>query len=145
MKTEVVTKPSKPTYSGNSYIRKLQEWLNKVYKADLVVDGIYGPNTKKAALKALQTESNRQFGAKLVVDGIWGHKTKSAIRTVSRGAEGNITQIIQGMLYCLGYDPKGFDGIYGNNTFYAVKKFQDDKNLSIDGLCGRNTFAEMFD
>ncbi|MGQ4666537.1 peptidoglycan-binding domain-containing protein [Metabacillus halosaccharovorans] len=125
-------------------MKKFQEWLNKVYKAGLVVDGIYGPKTKKAALKALQTELNRQFGAKLAVDGIWGPKTKAVIRTVGEKAKGNITRIIQGMLYCLGYNPKGFDGIFGNGTEAAVRAYQKDHVLSVDGVVGENTFDKMF-
>lgn len=139
VKSEVVKKPS-----GNSFIRKFQEWLNKTYKYNLVVDGIYGPKTKKAALMALQTELNKQYGAGLKVDGIWGSKTKAAIRTVSRGAKGNITRIIQGMLYCLGFDPKGFDGDFGNGTLYAVMAFQKKNKLTEDGLAGKATFEKMF-
>ncbi|WP_299090319.1 peptidoglycan-binding protein [uncultured Metabacillus sp.] len=130
--------------NGNSYIKKFQQWLNQEYNVGLVVDGIYGPKTKAAAIKALQTEFNKQFGAQLVVDGKWGPKTKAAVRTISRGAKGSITRIIQGMLYSLGYDPKGFDGIFGDNSFYAVRKFQGDKKLTVDGLCGKNTFNEIF-
>lgn len=48
------------------------------------------------------------------------------------------------MLYCLGYDPKGFDGIFGNGCESAVKAFQDDHNLSVDGVVGQNTLDEMF-
>lgn len=146
VKTEVVTHPSKtnPTSTGNSFIKKFQDWLNKTYKCNLVVDGIYGPKTKKVALMALQTELNKQFGAGLKVDGIWGPKTKAAIRTVSRGAKGNITRIIQGMLYCLGFDPKGFDGIFGNGSYYAVIAFQKKNKLAQDGIVGRNTFEKMF-
>jgi len=81
----------------------------------------------------------------LAVDGIWGSKTKSAIRTVVRGAEGNITRNIQGMLYSMGYDPKGFDVIFGNGCETAVKAFQDDhQNISGDGVVGKNTFARCF-
>ncbi|PAD69954.1 hypothetical protein CHH83_05990 [Bacillus sp. 7586-K] len=146
VKTEVVKTPSKPkpTYTGNSFIKKFQDWLNKTYKFNLVVDGIYGLKTKKAALMALQTELNKQFGAGLNVDGIWGPKTKAAIRTVSRGAKGNITGIIQGMLYCLGFDLKGFDGVFGNGTLNAVMAFQKKMGLTEDGKVGRSTFKVLF-
>ncbi|MBO1515654.1 peptidoglycan-binding protein [Metabacillus bambusae] len=146
VQSKPVNKPNSSTSkpSGNSYIKKFQQWLNTFYKADLVIDGVYGPKTKAAAIKALQTELNRQFNAGLVVDGKWGPKTHSAIRTASKRAEGNITRIIQGMLYCLGYDPKGFDGDFGNGCDAAVREFQDDENLSIDGRVGKNTFSKMF-
>ncbi|XQY90633.1 peptidoglycan-binding protein [Metabacillus sp. HB246100] len=141
VKNEVITEPS---FSGNTNILAFQKWLNAAYNAGLKTDGLYGPKTKAAATKALQTECNKQFGAKLVVDGIWGPKTKAAVRTVRKGAKGNITRIIQGMLYCLGYDPKGFDGIFGNGCDAAVRAFQVDHNLSVDGLSGQNTFYKMF-
>ncbi len=140
VKTEVVV--NKPV--NENKISTFQSWLNTNYKAGIKVDGLYGPKTKKAALMALQTELNKQFGAGLKVDGIWGPKTKAAIRTVSRGAKGNITRIIQGMLYCLGFDPKGFDGDFGNGSYYAVMAFQKKNNLTQDGLAGRNTFEKMF-
>ncbi len=139
VKTEVVTNP-KP----KGKIETFQNWLNQTYKTGIKSDNLYGPKTKKAALMALQTELNRQFNAGLIVDGIWGPKTKAAIRTVSRGAKGNITRIIQGMLYCLGFDPKGFDGIFGNGSYYAVMAFQKKNKLTQDGLVGRNTFEKMF-
>ncbi|WP_338788829.1 peptidoglycan-binding protein [Metabacillus sp. FJAT-53654] len=125
-------------------ISVFQSWLNTNYKAGIKVDGLYGPKTKAATLKALQTELNKQFDAQLVVDGKWGPRTKSAIRTVKKGAKGNITRIIQGMLYCLGYNPKGFDGIFGDGCESAVEVFQDDNSLSSDGIVGRNTFSKMF-
>ena len=125
-------------------IATFQDWLNDNYKTGIKEDGLYGPKTKRAALKALQTELNKQYKVGLVVDGIWGPKTKGAIRTVSRGTKGAIPRIVQGMLYCHKQDPKGFDGIFGDNSFYAVKKFQGANNLTVDGLCGRNTFEKMF-
>lgn len=139
VKTVVVHAPI-----NENKISTFQSWLNTRYKAGIKVDGLYGPQTKKAALKAFQTEFNREYHAHLVVDGIWGPKTKSAIRTVSRGAKGSIVKIIQGMLYCLCYDPKGLDGIFGDDTFYAVRGFQGDKKLTVDGLVGKNTFSAMF-
>lgn len=140
VKTEVVV--NKPV--NENKISTFQSWLNINYKVGIKVDGLYGPKTKSAALKALQTELNTQFGARLVVDGIWGNQTKSAIRTVREGARGSITRIIQGMLYSLKYDPKGFDGIFGNGCETAVKSFQKDKGLTADGLVGKNTFQAMF-
>lgn len=142
VKTEVVKKPSVST--GNSNIKSFQTWLNTNYKTGLALDGIYGAKTKKAAVIAYQTELNTQFGARLVVDGIFGKNTKNKSRSVKKGARGNLTRIIQGMLYCLKYDPKGFDGIFGSGCEAAVKSFQGNKKLSKDGIVGANTFEAMF-
>lgn len=151
VKTEVVTSPkatkpsaSKPKQTGDATIRSIQSTLNSRYKAGLSVDGIYGPNTKKALIKGYQTELNRQYGAKLAVDGVWGTKTKSATRTVRKGASGNITYILQAVLYCLGHNPKGVDGKFGANTESAVKSFQKAKGLAVDGIAGKNTFEGAF-
>lgn len=148
VKTEVVTAPkptaSKPKQTGDATIRSIQSTLNSRYKAGLSVDGIYGPNTKKALIKGYQTELNRQYGAKLAVDGVWGTKTKSATRTVRKGASGNITYILQAVLYCLGHNPKGVDGKFGANTESAVKSFQKAKGLAVDGIAGKNTFEGAF-
>ena len=143
-KTEVKTEVVVNTPVNENKITIFQDWLNDNYKTGIKEDGLYGPNTKKAALKALQTELNKQYKAGLKVDGLWGPKTKNAIRTVSRGAKGAISRIVQGMLYCHKQDPKGFDGIFGDNSFYAAKKFQGANGLTVDGLCGKGTFEKMF-
>lgn len=132
-----------PTPGGNEQIKDIQNWVN-TYGTDIAVDGIFGPNTKKAIVKVYQTELNRQFNAGLVVDGIWGTNTRNATRTVKRGARGNITKSIQAMLICKGYNTNGFDGIYGSGTENAVKSFQRNNELSVDGIFGKNTGAKLF-
>ena len=45
---------------------------------------------------------------------------------------------IQSDLYDLGYTDVGTpDGYYGKNTETAVKAFQKDNNLSVDGIFGK--------
>lgn len=129
---------------NDNVIDDFQAWLNKTYSLKIGVDGIYGPATKKAAIKGLQKEFNKQFGAKLKVDGIWGPATQSACEVVKKNAKGNITQLIQGMLYSKGYDAGGFDGIFGSGCEAAVKKFQKAKKLSADGQVGEKTFKALF-
>ena len=107
------------------------------------VDGIYGPNTKKALVAGLRTELNAQFGRGLTVDGIWGPKTKAACVTVRKNAEGNITYILQSALYCNGFNPGNIDGIFGDNTLSAVRSFQSAKGISVDGAAGKNTFEKL--
>ena len=106
--------------------------------------GSIGPKTHKALVIGLQIELNRQFDRGLDVDGIFGPATKAACVNVRRGAVGNITQLIQSMLYCRGYNPNGIDGIFGSGTEAAVKAFQRDNGLSADGIVGKNTFEKLF-
>ena len=77
------------------------------------------------------------------MDGIWGAKTRAACVNVKQGASGNLTRIIQGTLYCRGYDPKGFDGIFGTGCAAAVKSFQSAQGLTADGIVGANTWASL--
>lgn len=46
---------------------------------------------------------------------------------------------LQKNLNTLGYSCGGVDGIYGVNTAEAVRKFQRDKKLSVDGIAGALT------
>ncbi|MFF2591042.1 peptidoglycan-binding protein [Peribacillus butanolivorans] len=112
--------------------------------ARIVVDGFYGPNTKKALIKGFQRELNKQYSAKLKVDGKWGPNTKAASPIIREGANGNITYILQAVLYSEGYNPNGVDGIFGSGTKSAVKVFQKANGLPADGIAGENTFAKLF-
>jgi peptidoglycan LD-endopeptidase CwlK len=134
----VTPAPAPSSTTGDAQIRKFQAWLNDKYKAGLAVDGIFGPKTKKAALKAFQ----REVGT--TADGIWGPKTRAATKTIKLNAKGDLVMIAQGMLYCRGYDPKGLDGIYGKNTASATKRFQKAHGLTQDGIIGKNTFEKLF-
>ncbi|MCB0174084.1 MAG: peptidoglycan-binding protein [Anaerolineae bacterium] len=62
---------------SNSYIRWVQQSLNKILGLRLVVDGIVGPKTR-SAIRSFQ----QKYG--LVVDGIVGPKTEAAIKAASR-------------------------------------------------------------
>jgi len=61
------------------------------------------------------------------------------------GSKGRGVEEIQKILLKLGYKlPKfGADGDYGNETKTAVKKFQEDHNLTIDGIVGISTAKKL--
>lgn len=142
--SKAIYSPAPPKPSGNTTIKYIQETLNQRYNTGLNVDGYYGPNTKKGLVKGLQHELNVQFKAGLVEDGIFGARTKASCPIVRKGASGNITWLIQSMLYCKGYSTNGIDGIYGDGTFNAVCNFQKNNGLIADGICGKNTFEKLF-
>ena len=52
---------------------------------------------------------------------------------------------MQAMLDRLGYDlgPYGIDGDFGRATEAAVKSFQSDHRLAVDGICGPATWTEL--
>ncbi len=124
-------------------VKTVQIWLNKTYGLKLDVDGIYGTETNKALVKGLQKVLNVKFGAKLTVDGIFGAKTKAAIRPCKKGDRGGYPSILQAFLICHGYDTGGFDGDFGTQTENAVKAFQKNKGLYVDGIAGKATFAKL--
>lgn len=134
--------PSAPT-TPNSSVGQVQQWLNNTYGTGLAVDDMYGPKTKAGLTKALQTELNKQYYRGLVVDGEWGPKTRAACIVVKRNARGNITQTLQGCLICRGYNTGGFDGIFGDATYTAVRSFQASRGLATDGEAGPNTFGAL--
>ena len=136
------TGESKPSQEKRK-IAIIQTSLNEKYGLNISVDNIYGNETKKALVKGLQTELNKQFGSKLAVDGIFGTNTYNACINVRRGAEGNITWLIQSMLICKLFNINEA-GIFGPATESAVREFQKRNGLSQDGIVGKNTFSKLF-
>lgn len=131
------------TGAKGSTLKSVQTWLNSSYKANLSVDGVYGPKTKAALVRALQTELNKS-GARLDVDGEFGPKTRAACRTLYQGTSGALVRVLQGGLIGFGFDTNGFDGIYGSGTKAAVTAFQRSKGIGVDGIAGPQTFNAMF-
>ena len=121
---------------------EIQNQLNEFCDADLDVDGYFGKLTKSALIKALQMHLNKS-GAYLVVDGIWGPKTKKACRYVHHGSNGTLVNIRQAALYGKCYDPNGLDGSFGNGWEAAVVKYQSNDGLEADGVAGRETFGTL--
>lgn len=121
----------------------IQEWLNNKYGFNIAQDNMVGPKTRSALIEALQTELNMQFNKGLSIDGAFGPKTKQACINVRKGAQGNITMLIQCALFIKGYNTT-MNKIFDTTTENIVKQFQADKGLSVDGIVGKNTFEKLF-
>lgn len=132
-----------PAKEVRGQIATIQETLNSRYGLNIGVDNIYGNETRKALVKGLQTELNKQYNRGLVVDGIFGKNTYNACVNVRKGAEGNITWLIQAMLVCHSFDI-AVDGIFGIATERAVREIQSRNGLAVDGIVGKNTFNKLF-
>jgi hypothetical protein len=65
--------------------------------------------------------------------------------TLRKGSKGTAVSEMQTMLLKLGYDlgPCGIDGDFGKSTDAAVRSFQSDHRLTVDGICGAATWAEL--
>lgn len=67
-------------------------------------------------------------------------------RILGRGSRGKDVEFVQGILDDLGYDlgSYGIDGKFGSSTANAVKQYQKDKELKVDGIVGPETYGSLF-
>ena len=65
--------------------------------------------------------------------------------TVRKGSKGEDVTLLQTYLYKLGYGLGvwGIDGDFGRDTEMAVKNFQSDHKLTVDGVCGPMTWDAL--
>lgn len=62
---------------------------------------------------------------------------------LGRGSAGSDVRDLQSRLIQLGYDTGPLDGKFGSRTESAVRKFQKDYGLKVDGIAGQQTIAEI--
>lgn len=63
--------------------------------------------------------------------------------TLRRRSVSNYVLIAQDDLNTLGYRTGGLDGIFGTQTFNAVKAYQTQVGLTVDGIVGCNTWRSL--
>ena len=66
---------------------------------------------------------------------------------LSRGSKGEDVRKMQQSLMDAGYDvgSSGADGKYGPATESAVRRYQKNNGLSVDGIAGNNTLGKLYD
>lgn len=64
-------------------------------------------------------------------------------RALSSGSKGSEVKELQQKLTQLGYQLGKVDGIYGEKTEAAVKRFQKNRGLKADGVAGKETIKEL--
>lgn len=68
-------------------------------------------------------------------------------RNLKRYVTGDDVRWVKDYLFSTGYYTDGIKGItnnrFGNDTYKAVKKFQEKYNLVVDGIVGKNTFGKI--
>ena len=118
------------------------ERIGKLATADMQKSG-----TKKAGIKVLQTAMNLDYKAGLKVDGLWGTKTSNALKghTVRKGEKQYMVTALEILLMLKGYNANGVEspGVFGSGLQTAVKDYQKDHGLSVDGIAGYNTFKSL--
>ena len=69
--------------------------------------------------------------------------TTSGYPTLRRGAVSTYVLVLQDALNVLGYTTYTLDGRFGANTERAVRAFQSNFGLSVDGIVGCNTWKKL--
>lgn len=74
-------------------------------------------------------------------------KTELGSRNLKKGSEGDDVKELQEKLIALGYDlgKYGADGDFGSATLTAVKAFQKDHGLTVDGIFGKKSYAALIE
>ena len=69
--------------------------------------------------------------------------TTGGFPQLKRGSVSNYVCIVQDDLNTLGFSTGGLDGIFGTKTQEAVRKYQQNTGLSVDGIVGCNTWRGL--
>lgn len=141
------TKPETPSTSVNQIVKDGQIHARNFAAPGLNADGIRGANTIKAGIKVLQQAMNLDYGAGLALDGIWGSKSEAALgtHTVRRGERQYMVTALQILLMLKGYYPNGVEnpGHFGEGCEKAVRQYQKDHGIGVDGVAGYKTFKSL--
>lgn len=72
-----------------------------------------------------------------------GSSSTKSSGTLKKGSKGDNVKALQNALNSLGYGNLAVDGVMGNQTVNALKKFQQDSGLSADGVFGSKTQSAL--
>lgn len=129
--------------SQGEAVRQLQQALKDLHYQPGTVDGQFGAATE-SAVSAFQKDKG------IHVDGVVGEITWLNIDeadtrnpTIRRGSTGNPVRRAQKRLSLAGYDTGGVDGLFGAGTEAAVRRLQAERRLTVDGVVGPQTWAQI--
>lgn len=140
-----------PQIDSENPVKIAQKWLVDMgYSVGSYgIDGVRGKDTIAALTRCLQKTLNA-YGAGLEVDGIYGEKTAAAYDEygpVDKDCKRTcLIQITQAALLAMGYSvgDYGIDGVCGNDTDSAIRLFQKQHELEVDGKAGKLTGYKLF-
>lgn len=72
-----------------------------------------------------------------------GNTVTVTLNVLKNGSKGTNVKALQILLNGKGYNCGTADGDFGAKTFTAVKKFQTNKKLSVDGIVGADTWKAL--
>lgn len=75
--------------------------------------------------------------------GLIGLSQRAEAAAYRQGSSGTVVTQIQKKLAAEGYYKASIDGIYGSRTAAAVRRYQQDRGLRVDGICGPETLGAL--
>jgi peptidoglycan hydrolase-like protein with peptidoglycan-binding domain len=127
--------PLKQTTENNTIV-------NQAQTASFVESLVASENTLKVNSRRYRRRfTNRRSGYQVVTAVSYSY-TNQALPTLSFGTEGVAVRALQRLLSYNGYAVR-VDGVFGALTEAAVKSFQNQRSISVDGIVGRNTWLEL--
>jgi len=109
------------------------QYLLRYHGQNIPADGLFGPVTRQAVMN-FQTQKG------LVVDGMVGAQTWPALvegLVIQNGSSGDAVRAAQHLLLVkFGYLDVVVDGLFGPVTEAAVKSYQTNHGLVVDGMVG---------
>lgn len=135
--------------STGEKVRQLQQDLTALgyYYGD--VSGHYGSLTQAAVKKFQKAKGIGQDGIagtstlNAIAKALGGSGASTGSTSLREGDKGSAVLELQTMLKELAYYYGDLTGSFGNLTERAVRKFQDDHDLTVDGIAGAKTIALM--
>ena len=121
-------------------MRDLQDALKALGYDPGPLDGVFGAKTENAVKKFQQARE-------IAADGVVGRVTWINIDEADQshpvlrvGSIGLPVRRLQSRMSAVGFNTGGIDGRFGTTTEAAVKQLQQNFNLSVDGVVGRQTW-----
>ena len=126
--------------STDPAVKDLQEALKTLGFDPGPIDGVFGGQTENAVKQFQQAKE-------IPVDGVVGRVTWINIDeadqshpVLTSGSTGLPVRRLQSRMSAVGFDTGGVDGRFGAKTETAVRKLQQDFNLTVDGVVGQQTW-----
>jgi peptidoglycan hydrolase-like protein with peptidoglycan-binding domain len=135
-----------PTEQKETLFRVIRDCLKKyttiktiVGHGDLYATACPGKNYPLKEAKALLDETTTVDETPTVAE-----KSEPAkVKLLKKGSKGSGVKAVQTKLIKLGYNTGSADGIYGTLTEKAVRAFQTDAGITVDGVVGPQTEAAL--